>query len=116
MVNLSEESRSNRKVVAMIKITAYIVYFCLLSGLGIILGCYIHATRVNQTTLMSGVAFVRELPYGEHVVGFIETTVFSYQEKRNLESYREQHKHNIQINPEVLKKHKELYRDNPSKQ
>lgn len=86
-----------------------------LSGIGILLGCYIHAVRVNQTTLMSGVAFVRELPYGEQVVGFVETTVFSYQEKKNLETFKKKHEGQIQIDPEVLKRHKELYRDSSQK-
>lgn len=94
----------------MLKIIKYIVWFVLLAGIGIVIGCYIHASRVNQTTLMSGVAFVRELPYGEQVVGMIETTVFSYQEKRNLERYLEEHKGQIKVDPEVLKRHKELYR------
>jgi hypothetical protein len=89
----------------------YAIYFVLLAGIGVVTGCFIHAQRVNQTTLMSGVAFVRELPYGEHVVGIIETTVFSYQEKRDLEKYREKHEGRIQIDPEVLKRHKELYRE-----
>ncbi len=93
------------------KIALLALYFAFLSGLGILLGCYVHASRVNQTTLMSGVAFVRELPYGERIVGLIETTVFSYQEKKSLESYQEKHKGQIQIDPEVLRKHKELYKD-----
>jgi hypothetical protein len=100
----------------MMKIALYVICLCLLSGLGIVVGCYVHANRVNQTTLMSGVAFVRELPYGEQIVGVIETTVFSYQEKKNLETYNEQHKGNIQINEEVLKKHKELYKENQPRQ
>lgn len=96
----------------MLRILKYAAYFGLLAGLGIILGCYIHGLRTNQPTLMSGVAFVRELPQGERIVGFIETTVFSYQEKRSLEDYKEKHKGQIKIDPEVLKRHKELYRDN----
>ena len=48
----------------MVKIAAYVVWFVLMAGLGVILGCYIHGERVNQTTLMSGVAFFRALPYG----------------------------------------------------
>lgn len=99
----------------MKKIGLYIICLGLLSGLGILVGCYIHAYRVNQTTLMSGVAFVRELPYGEQIVGLIETTVFSYQEKKNLEAYQQQHKGNIQINDQVLKKHRELYKDGTQK-
>lgn len=93
----------------MKKMALYVVYFGFLAGLGILLGCYVHATRVNQTTVMSGVAFVRELPYGERVVGAIETTVFSYQERKSLEQFREKHKDTIKIDPEVLKRHKELY-------
>lgn len=95
----------------MLKKTLLIFYFMVLAGLGVLIGCFIHGQRVNQTTVMSGVAFVRELPYGERAVGWIETTVFSYQEKRNLEKFREKHKGNIHIDPEVIKKHKELYRD-----
>jgi len=91
------------------KIALYAAYFCFLAGVGILLGCYIHAYRVNQTTLMSGVAFVRELPFGERIVGNIETTVFSYQEKKNLENYKKKHEGQIKIDPEVLKRHKELY-------
>ncbi len=93
----------------MLRISAYTIWFGLMAGVGIIFGCAIHGHRVNQTTLMSGVAFVRELPYGEHVVGAIETKVFSWQEKRHLENYLEEHKGNIKLNPEVLKQHKELY-------
>lgn len=97
------------------KKTMYVLYFIVLTGIGIVVGCFIHAQRVNQTTLMSGVAFVRELPYGEHVVGLIETAVFSYQEKRDLEKYRQKHEGRIQIDPEVLKRHKELYRESQGK-
>ncbi len=96
----------------MFKKMLLVFYFTALAGLGVLIGCFIHGQRVNQTTVMSGVAFVRELPYGERVVGWIETTVFSYQERRNLEKFREKHKDNIHIDPEVIKKHKELYRDN----
>ncbi len=93
----------------MKRIALYIVYFASLSGLGILLGCYVHASRVNQTTVMSGVAFVREMPYGEQIVGRIETAVFSYQERKSLETYKEEHKGKIKIDPEVLKRHKDLY-------
>jgi len=95
----------------MMRIGKYIVYFGMLTGIGILLGCYVHAARVNQTAVMSGVAFVRELPYGEHIVGLIETSVFSYQEQKSLENFKEKHKGQIQIDPEVLKKHRELYGD-----
>ena len=95
----------------MLKIFIYMICFMLLAAIGIVLGCYVHASRVNQTTLMSGVAFVRELPQGERIVGYIETTVFSYQEKKSLEEYKEKYKGNIKIDPDVLKKHQELYRD-----
>jgi hypothetical protein len=91
----------------------YGLWFGLMAGLGIILGCYIHAGRVNQTTVMSGVAFVREMPYGEHVVGHIETAVFGYMEKKHLENYLEEHQGNIKINPEVLEQHKDLYGQPP---
>jgi len=100
----------------MLRKLLYVAYFVCLAGLGIVLGCWIHAYRVNQTTLMSGVAFVRELPQGERIVGLIETTIFSYQEKRDLEKFQETHKGQIQIDPEVLKKHKELYRSGGSGQ
>ncbi len=93
----------------MLKTFLYVVYFGFLAGLGIILGCYIHGVRVNQPTLMSGVAFVRELPQGERVVGYIETTVFSYEEKRDLEDYKKKHEGKIKIDPDVLKRHQQLY-------
>ncbi|MBI4965281.1 MAG: hypothetical protein HY913_18540 [Desulfomonile tiedjei] len=95
----------------MLRTLKYVVCFVVLAGIGTVLGCYIHATRVNQDTLMSGVALVREMPYGEQVVGMIETTVFSYQERKNLEDFQQKHKDKIQIDPEVLKKHKDLYRE-----
>jgi hypothetical protein len=95
----------------MLRKTLIVFYFIFLAGLGILIGCFIHGQRVNQTTVMSGVAFVRELPYGERAVGWIETTVFSYQERKNLEQYKQKHKGNIHIDPEVIKKHKELYPD-----
>jgi hypothetical protein len=95
----------------MLKIFLYVVYFGFLAGVGIILGCYIHGVRVNQPTLMSGVAFVRELPQGERIVGLIETTWFSYEEKKSLEEFQEKHKGQIKLDPDVLKKHQQLYRD-----
>jgi hypothetical protein len=94
----------------VLKILKYVVYFGFLAGVGILLGCFIHGMRTNQPTIMSGVAFVRELPYGEQIVGRIETSVFSYQEKKNLEDYEAQHKGQIKLDPEVLKRHQELYR------
>ncbi len=93
----------------MLKALKFVVWFAVMAGIGIVLGCYIHGSRVNQTTLMSGVAFVRELPYGEPVVGLIETAVFSYEEKRHLQRFMDKHKDKIKIDPEVLKKHQELY-------
>ncbi len=95
----------------MLKTFLYVIYFGFLAGVGIVLGCYIHGVRVNQPTLMSGVAFVRELPQGERIVGLIETTVFSYQEEKSLKNYMEEHKDNIKIDPEVLKDQQKLYRD-----
>jgi len=95
----------------MLKALKYLVWFGLTAGIGVILGCFIHGYRVNQTTLMSGVAFVREWPYGEHIVGHIETTVFSYEEKRHREQYMEKHKDQIKIDPEVLKRHQQLYQE-----
>lgn len=93
----------------MIRKFLVVIYFILLAGIGVLVGCFIHAQRVNQTTVMSGVAFVRELPYGEWLVGNIETTVFSYQEKKNLQEFKEKFKGQIQVDPEVLRRHKELY-------
>ena len=93
----------------MLRILKFVICFGFLAGVGILIGCYIHATRVNQIISMSGVAFVRELPFGEHVVGIIETTVFSYQEKKNLEDFMRKHKGKIKIDPDVLKRHKNLY-------
>jgi hypothetical protein len=95
----------------MLRILKYIICFVVLAGIGTVLGCYIHASRVNQTTLMSGVALVREFPYGEQTVGMIETMVFSWQERQSLKEYRDKYKGKIKIDPEVLKKHKELYRE-----
>ncbi len=95
----------------MLKVFLYVIYFGFLAGIGIVLGCYIHGVRVNQPTLMSGVAFVRELPQGERIVGFIETTVFSYEEKKSLEDYKKKYEGKIKIDPEVLKKHQQLYKD-----
>jgi hypothetical protein len=92
----------------MLKILKYAVYFTFLAGVGIVLGCYVHGSRVNQTTVMSGVAFVRELPYGERTVGLIETVVFSHQEEQHLKDFQEKHAGKIQIDPEQLKKHNEL--------
>ncbi len=94
----------------MLKILKYAIYFGLLAGIGIILGCYIHGLRTNQPLLMSGVAFVRELPQGERVVGYIETTVFTYQEKSNLRDYEQKYKGNIQIDPKVLEEQQKLYK------
>ena len=93
----------------------YVIYFCFLAGLGILLGCYIHAVRVNQTTLMSGVAFVRELPYGEYIVGYTETMVFSYQERKALDDYRKEHEGKIKIDPKVLEQQKKLFGPNPDR-
>jgi hypothetical protein len=99
----------------MMKKVLYVLYFCFLAGLGIVVGCYIHAGRVNQTTLMSGVAFVRELPMGEHIVGYIETTVFSYQEEKDLTDYKKQHP-DTKIDPKILEEHEKLYRKGSSQQ
>lgn len=89
------------------KAIKYLVWFGFMAGVGILLGCYIHGQRVNQPTVMSGVAFVREMPRGEWAVGWIETIVFGWQEKRALENYREKHEGNIKINEEVLKQQEE---------
>ncbi len=93
----------------MLKKLGYVVYFVFIAGLGTVLGCYIHGIRTNQDTLMSGVAFVRELPQGERIVGYTETYVFSWLERRNLENFKSTHK-DIKIDPEVLKKHQDLYK------
>ncbi len=95
----------------MLKKLLYVIYFGFLAGIGIVLGCYVHGIRVNQPTLMSGVAFVRELPYGEGIVGRIETAVFSYEEEQDLKKFQEEHKGNIKIDPKVLMQHQQLYRD-----
>jgi hypothetical protein len=100
----------------MLKKLGFVVYFAFLAGLGILLGCYIHAIRTNQTTLMSGVAFVRELPQGERIVGYVETTVFSYEEEKSLREYKKQHEGQIKIDPKVLEQHQNLYRDKKSGQ
>ncbi len=94
----------------MLKKLGYVVYFVFLAGLGIILGCYIYGIRTNQGTLMSGVAFVRELPQGERIVGYTETYVFSWLERRSLEEYKSTHK-DIKIDPKVLEDHQKLYRE-----
>jgi hypothetical protein len=94
----------------MLRILKYAVYFGVLAGIGIILGCYIHGLRTNQPLLMSGVAFVRELPQGERVVGYIETKVFAWQERRSLQNYQQEHKGNIKIDPKVLEEQKKLYK------
>ncbi len=93
----------------MFRVIKILVWFGIMAGVGILLGCYIHGQRVNQPTIMSGVAFVRELPYGESMVGYLETMVFSYQERRNLDKYMDHHRGKIQINPDVLKQHEQLY-------
>lgn len=94
----------------MKKIILFGLYFVILAGLGVLLGCYVHATRVHQTTVLSGVAFVRELPLGEHVVGRLETIWFRREEERALKRYRDEHK-DIKIDPEVLKRQRELFGD-----
>jgi hypothetical protein len=95
----------------MIKTIKYGVYFGFLAGVGILLGCWIHGIRTNQPMIMSGVAFVRELPKGELVVGRLETWVFSHQEEKALQQFKEENKGKIQIDPEVLRRHQELYKD-----
>jgi hypothetical protein len=92
----------------MWKALKYLVYFGFLACLGILLGCYIHGKRVNQPTLMSGVAFVREFPYGEHIVGYTETYYFGYKEQKHYEEYMEEHGDSIKIDPKVLERHRRL--------
>jgi hypothetical protein len=97
----------------MLKIIKYGVYFGFLAGVGILLGCWIHGIRTNQPMIMSGVAFVRELPKGELVVGRLETWVFSHQEEKALQQFKDENKGNIRIDPEVLKSHEKLLKDAP---
>ncbi len=92
----------------MVRIIGHIFWLGLMAGLGVIIGCWIHGSRVNQTTVMSGVAFVRSFPYGEHVVGALETTVFSYQERQHLKNYKEKYGDQIKIDPKVLERHRNL--------
>ncbi len=99
----------------MLRAIKYTVWFGLMAGIGILVGCFIHGQRTNQPTIMSGVAFVRELPQGERIVGEIETWWFTRKETEDLKEYQEKHKGNIQIDPEVLKKHKDLYKQSGSK-
>ncbi len=99
----------------MLKAIKYIVWFGCMAGIGILVGCFIHGQRTNQPMIMSGVAFVRELPQGERIVGSIETWVFSYEEKKDLEKFQKEHEGQIKIDPEVLKRHKDLYRQSGSK-
>ncbi len=80
--------------------TLIVTYFVFLAGIGVVLGCYIHGSRVNQGTLMSGVAFVRELPYGERVVGWIETAKFTWDEERDLAKFKKDNPV-ITIDPKV---------------
>ena len=94
----------------MLKAIKYLVWFGIMAGIGVLLGCFIHGWRVNQTTLMSGVAFVRELQQGERIVGALETTIFSYLERKHLENYMKEHEGKIKIDPNVLKQHEDLYR------
>ncbi len=99
----------------MFRALKYAVWFGLMAGIGILVGCFIHGQRTNQPTIMSGVAFVRELPQGERIVGEIETWWFTRKETEDLKEYQEKHRGNIQIDPEVLKKHKDLYKQSGSK-
>jgi hypothetical protein len=69
--------------------------------------------RTNQPTIMSGVAFVRELPYGERTVGVIETTVFSLEEWWNLRQYQNKHP-DTRIDPKVLEDHKKVFQQGSS--
>jgi hypothetical protein len=70
---------------------------------------------VNQTTVLSGVAFVREMPYGEHIVGYTESVVFAWLEQRDLERFREEHKGKIQIDPKVLDDQNKRFGEKPGK-
>jgi hypothetical protein len=99
----------------MFKALKYTVYFGFLAGVGILLGCWIHGARTNQPMIMSGVAFVRELPYGELIVGNIETAVFRREEEKDLQKFQEEHKGNIKINPEVLKMQEEMFKKGSEK-
>jgi hypothetical protein len=89
----------------MIKIIKYGLYFGFLAGVGILLGCWIHGIRANQTTIMSQHAFIKELPIGDKLVDilFIQDGPI-----RTFKDFRSKNP-NIQIDPEVAKKHEELY-------
>jgi hypothetical protein len=99
----------------VVKAVKYTLWFGVMAGIGILLGCFIHGQRTNQPTIMSGVAFVRELPHGERIVGNIETWYFSYEEKKSLEKFKEKHKDEIRIDPEVAERHKNLLRGSDRK-
>jgi hypothetical protein len=88
----------------MRKILKFVAYFGVLAGFGVLLGCYVHGLRTNQPMIMSGVAFVRELPYGEPVVGYTESFTFALIEKWNLWRFKRENP-KIELNPEVARDH-----------
>ncbi|MEW6348650.1 MAG: hypothetical protein AB1646_06280 [Thermodesulfobacteriota bacterium] len=88
----------------------FTAYFVFLAGVGVVLGCYIHGSRVNQGTLMSGVQFARELPCGEAVVGYTETLVFSLQEWLHRRQF-EKNNPVITIDPKVKEEQDRLFRN-----
>jgi hypothetical protein len=83
----------------MLKAMKYAACFGLLAGVGILLGCWIHGERANQPMVMSGVAFVRALPYGEQTVGATETIVFQLYERWARYKFDKKNKGKIQIDP-----------------
>jgi hypothetical protein len=98
----------------MIKTIKYGVLFGFLAGVGILLGCWIHGIRTNQPMIMSGVAFVRELPKGEPIVGGLETWWFGIKEARARKKFDEENP-NIQIDPAVAKAQQEMVYSNKPK-
>jgi hypothetical protein len=98
----------------LLRIVKYGMYFGFLAGMGILLGCWIHGIRTNQPMIMSGVAFVRELPQGELTVGRIETWWFGRKEIADLDDYRKKNP-NIQIDPAVAKAQQEMLYSNKPK-
>ncbi len=92
----------------MFKALKYVERFGILAGVGILLGCWIHGARTNQPMIMSGVAFVREMPYGERTVGGVESVVFLSQEKWALRKFKKENE--VIIDPEVLKAQNALFK------
>jgi hypothetical protein len=64
---------------------------------------------VNQTTVMSGVAFVREMPYGEHTVGYTESIYFGIKEWLHLRWYMWRNGDTIKVDPRVVEEQNSLF-------